>query len=75
VTQADEEDAGWADSVDSSQEEHPVCTLRNVQGALYFPYIGVPDTAWWTRTVLYWDHVATIVTTVPLSLIVPTRLR
>src|SRR5215510_8923818 len=32
-----------------------------VQGALYFPLIRVPDTAWWTRTMLYWDNVATIV--------------
>jgi hypothetical protein len=32
-----------------------------MQGALYFPYIGVPETAWWTRTMLYWDNVATIV--------------
>jgi hypothetical protein len=31
-----------------------------MQGALYFPYIGVPKTAWWTRTMLYWDNVATI---------------
>jgi hypothetical protein len=32
-----------------------------MQGVLYFPFIGVPDTAWWTRTMLYWDNVATIV--------------
>jgi hypothetical protein len=32
-----------------------------MQGALYFPFIAVPDTAWWTRTMLYWDTVGTIV--------------
>jgi hypothetical protein len=32
-----------------------------MQGALYFPFIAVPPTAWWTRVVLYWDDVATIV--------------
>ncbi len=32
-----------------------------MQGALYYPLIGVPDTAWWTRVMLYWDSVATIV--------------
>lgn len=32
-----------------------------MQGALYYPFIGVPDTAWWTRVMLYWDSVATIV--------------
>src|SRR5690348_8532661 len=37
------------------------CTVRGMQGALYFPFIGVPETAWWTRTLLYWDDVATIV--------------
>lgn len=31
-----------------------------MQGALYFPYVGVPRNAWWTRTLLYWDSVATI---------------
>ncbi|WP_146072424.1 hypothetical protein [Arthrobacter sp. Y81] len=34
--------------------------LAFMQGALYFPYIGVPRNAWWTRTLLYWDSVATI---------------
>lgn len=34
--------------------------LASMQGALYFPYIGVPRNAWWTRTLLYWDSVATI---------------
>jgi len=29
--------------------------------ALYFPYIRVPESAWFTRTLLYWDQVATIV--------------
>lgn len=28
---------------------------------LYFPYINVPDNAWFTRTVLYWDQVGAIV--------------
>lgn len=31
-----------------------------MQGALYYPYIRVPNNAWWTRTLLYWDAVATI---------------
>lgn len=31
-----------------------------MQGALYYPYIGVPDSVWLTRTLLYWDYVATI---------------
>lgn len=31
-----------------------------MQGALYYPYIRVPNDAWWTRTLLYWDSVATI---------------
>jgi hypothetical protein len=29
--------------------------------ALYFPYISVPDTAWFTRILLYWDKVSSIV--------------
>ncbi|SCL70708.1 hypothetical protein GA0070606_5486 [Micromonospora citrea] len=32
-----------------------------MQAALYFPFINVPPTAWWTRTLLYWDRVGTIV--------------
>lgn len=28
---------------------------------LYFPYIRVPDNAWFTRVLLYWDSVGTIV--------------
>lgn len=28
---------------------------------LYFPYINVPGSAWFTRMLLYWDNVATIV--------------
>jgi hypothetical protein len=27
---------------------------------LYFPYISVPDSAWFTRMLLYWDKVGTI---------------
>lgn len=34
-----------------------------MDGALYFPYIAVPQSAWWTRTLLYWDSVATITPT------------
>ena len=30
---------------------------------LYFPYINVPSSAWFTRMLLYWDNVATIVPT------------
>jgi hypothetical protein len=29
--------------------------------ALYFPYIRVPEAGWFTRTLLYWDGVRTIV--------------
>ena len=29
--------------------------------ALYFPYINVPDRAWFTRVLLYWDEVGSIV--------------
>jgi hypothetical protein len=28
---------------------------------LYFPYISVPDDAWFTRVLLYWDKVGSIV--------------
>ncbi|MEJ2051532.1 MAG: hypothetical protein P8Y60_17145, partial [Calditrichota bacterium] len=28
---------------------------------LYFPYINVPDTTWFTRTLLYWDEVGAII--------------
>ena len=31
-----------------------------MQGALYYPYIDVPDSVWLTRSLLYWDYVATI---------------
>src|SRR4051794_16694836 len=31
-----------------------------MQGVLYFPYIEVPSSTWFTRTLLYWDHVGTI---------------
>lgn len=31
-----------------------------MDGALYYPYISVPQSSWWTRTLLYWDTVATI---------------
>lgn len=29
--------------------------------ALYFPYIRVPESAWFTRMLLYWDQVASII--------------
>ena len=29
--------------------------------ALYFPYINVPETKWFTQILLYWDHAASIV--------------
>jgi hypothetical protein len=32
-----------------------------VRKALYFPYIRTPDDDWFTRVVLYWDSVGTIV--------------
>ena len=28
---------------------------------LYFPYISVPQTAWFSRVLLYWDEVGSIV--------------
>lgn len=36
--------------------------------ALYFPYIRVPQSAWFTQVLLYWDRVSTIVPgSLPLS--------
>ena len=32
-----------------------------MSGALYFPYISTPDDAWFTRVLLYWDTVGTLV--------------
>jgi hypothetical protein len=32
-----------------------------VDNVLYFPYIRVPDNAWFTRVLLYWDSVGSIV--------------
>lgn len=32
-----------------------------MEGVLYFPHIEVPGSAWFTRTLLYWDQVGTIV--------------
>jgi hypothetical protein len=32
-----------------------------METALYFPYIRVPETAWFTQILLYWDSAATIV--------------
>ena len=32
-----------------------------METALYFPYIRVPQSAWFTQILLYWDQVATIV--------------
>jgi hypothetical protein len=32
-----------------------------MEGVLTFPYIEVPSSAWFTRTLLYWDQVGTIV--------------
>jgi hypothetical protein len=29
--------------------------------ALYFPYINVPQSSWFTRVLLYWDQVSSIV--------------
>ena len=29
--------------------------------AIYYPYIKVPNSAWFTRTLLYWDEVGAIV--------------
>jgi hypothetical protein len=31
------------------------------EGVLYFPYISVPRNAWFTRVLLYWDEVGSIV--------------
>ncbi len=30
-------------------------------GVLYFPYIRVPESPWFTRVLLYWDQVGSIV--------------
>jgi len=32
-----------------------------MDGVIYYPYIRIPESAWSTRAVLYWDSVATIV--------------
>jgi hypothetical protein len=32
-----------------------------VDGVIYYPYIRLPESAWFSRAVLYWDSVATIV--------------
>jgi hypothetical protein len=32
-----------------------------VETALYFPYMQVPESAWFTRILLYWDRAATII--------------
>ncbi|TMC49801.1 MAG: hypothetical protein E6J14_06185 [Chloroflexi bacterium] len=34
---------------------------RRVDGVLYYPYIRVPKSGWFSRLLLYWDDVATIV--------------
>lgn len=31
------------------------------RNALYYPYINLPQDAWSTRALLYWDGLATIV--------------
>src|SRR5437763_444529 len=33
--------------------------IRN--NVLYFPYIAVPNTVWFTRILLYWDQIGSIV--------------
>jgi hypothetical protein len=43
-----------------------VCSARRRPGSvfdkvLYFPHIRVPDNEWFTRALLYWDEVGTIV--------------
>jgi hypothetical protein len=38
-------------------EDYPLA----MEGALYYPFIAVPASSWWTRTMLYWDYVGTIV--------------
>jgi hypothetical protein len=32
-----------------------------VQNVIYFPYIRVPESEWFTRVLLYWKQVASIV--------------
>jgi hypothetical protein len=32
-----------------------------METALYYPYIRVPETSWFTQILLYWDRAATIV--------------
>jgi hypothetical protein len=43
-----------------------------VDGVIYYPYIRVPESAWFSRLLLYWDDVATIVP--PAWLETPERL-
>jgi Family of unknown function (DUF6236) len=35
--------------------------IRTADKALYFPYINVPENSWFTRVLLYWDEVGSIV--------------
>jgi hypothetical protein len=53
--------ASPCDVNDTSAKGRIICMLSDMQGSLYFPFIGVPPTAWWTRVMLYWDSVGTIV--------------
>lgn len=48
------------DGGDDLQE--PGCVFDKV---LYFPHIRVPDNEWFTRALLYWDEVGTIVPHAP----------
>jgi len=32
-----------------------------METALYFPYIRIPENAWFSQILLYWDRAATIV--------------
>ena len=52
---------GWRASSDSGDGMVGGTSIRD--NALYFPYINVPYTAWFSRILLYWDKVGSIVPT------------
>jgi hypothetical protein len=42
------------------RDDYPT-TREQIETALYFPYIRVPRTPWFTQVLLYWDQAASIV--------------
>jgi hypothetical protein len=45
----------------TSETESTNARLESMDTALYFPYIRVPQTPWFTQVLLYWDKAASIV--------------